>query len=397
MRWWFILFLLILSACSPASNTQPSPNLTLTAVFDAALLQATQTFPTATPSPSPSPTPAPTATPVRTPPALPSGFRTNLVAYRDQPRAYIADLCQALRMKWDPQNSAPGTVVMPIMFHRISGEPGNEPYTISSAAVTRLLEDLHEQGFESITMQQLAGFLQRNEKIPSRSVLLIADDRHYAGYYRDNFYPLLSKYDWTMTNAWIAHPESNALLVQENVQLQNEGWVDHQAHGVVHNINITEYPANTVLNTELYGSVSVEEFIHKELAGSMDGIRATFGKAPIAYIWPGGGFSRRGVEVAREVGFQLGFTVNPRGPLMFNWIPQADEVDPGRPAFSPEGTLNDPLMLLPRYWDVDAGTHIDTVRQIGEEAAAYAEQVRPVEMEYYDIVCAPRLGPLTQP
>jgi hypothetical protein len=36
----------------------------------------------------------------------------------------------------------------------------------------------------------------------------------------------------------------------------------------------------------------------------------------------------------------------------------------------------------------------DTVRIMGNEAAAYAEQNKAVELEYYDIVCAPTLGPI---
>ena len=54
-------------------------------------------------------------------------------------------------------------------------------------------------------------------------------------------------------------------------------------------------------------------------------------------------------------------------------------------------------MTLPRYWDTDARAHIDTVRNISNEAIAYAEQVKPTELEYYDIVCAPKYGALTNP
>jgi hypothetical protein len=53
-------------------------------------------------------------------------------------------------------------------------------------------------------------------------------------------------------------------------------------------------------------------------------------------------------------------------------------------------------MTLPRYWDKDARAHLDTVRRIGNEAAAYAEQHRAAEIEYYNIVCAPTYGPLPQ-
>jgi len=98
------------------------------------------------------------------------------------------------------------------------------------------------------------------------------------------------------------------------------------------------------------------------------------------------------VQFARKFGYQLGFTINPRGPLMYNWIPQSDTGDPARPAYIPEGPAGDPLMTLPRYWDTDARSHLDDIRNIGKDATAYAEQNKATELEYYDIMCAPTLG-----
>ena len=283
---------------------------------------------------------------------------------------------------------------MPIMFHSITDGEINHVFQIKAAAVTKLLQDLKSQGFESITMQQLADFLHHNAKIPPLSVLLIVDDLHTEQYYRDHFVPFLQDYGWSMVNAWISQPEDSKRVRDGNVKLQQEGWVDHQAHGVVHNINITEFQPNTTIKTQLYGSVTAEQFIQNELAGSMQAITETFGKPPIAYIWPGGNFSKRAVNVALSLGYQLGFTVNPRGPLMYNWIPQALISDPQRPSYISEGYIQNPVMLLPRYWDIDAGSHINTVREIGKQASASAEQNRANELAYYEIVCQPTLGPL---
>ena len=281
---------------------------------------------------------------------------------------------------------------MPIMFHSITDGDINHPYQVTSAQVDRLLRDLKEQGFESISIQQLAGFLQRNEKIPPRSVLLIVDDLHTDEYYREHFLPLLKEYNWTVTNAWISEPEASKRVKAGNVALQNEGWVDHQAHGVIHNVNITEFKPGTVISTDLYGTITAEQFTRNELAGSIKAITEAFGKPPIAYIWPGGNFSQLGIEIAREVGYQLGFTVNPRGPLMYNWIPLADEADPARPSYLAEGYVNDPLMVLPRYWDKDASLHLNSVRLIGKQAADVARINWQIELEYYDIVCKSKTG-----
>jgi hypothetical protein len=117
-----------------------------------------------------------------------------------------------------------------------------------------------------------------------------------------------------------------------------------------------------------------------------------FNKTPIAYIWPGGGFSRRAVELGTQLGYKLGFTVNPRGPVMYNWVPQADTFNPSNPVAIPETPAGNPLMTLPRYTDINARGELDNVRAVSDQAVQYAEQNKAVELEYYDIVCAPTMG-----
>jgi hypothetical protein len=77
---------------------------------------------------------------------------------------------------------------------------------------------------------------------------------------------------------------------------------------------------------------------------------------------------------------------------MFNWVPLADQQDPARPLYLPEGGVNDPRMVLPRYWPAQVLQNLDAIRVIGDQATAYAQQNKATELQYYDIVCAPKLG-----
>jgi hypothetical protein len=368
----FSSLLLLLAACQ-AAPAAPTPDLS------AAFTQAYQTAVAQLATPIPSNTPEPSPTALRTPPALPAVFQTSLLKPGDTPHTYIRDTCQELKEKWDPNNSAPGTVVMTIMFHSISKDAATNANQISAADQKKLMNDLHDLGFQAINMQQMAEFMEHNAKIPPRSVLLIVDDRHFSPYFNDHFRPFYQQWGWPVVNAYIAKDERPDLWA-DNAALSAEGWVDYQAHGVIHNTNIT--------------SASSEDFMLSELQGAITNIQKYMNKTPIAYIWPGGGFTPRAAELARQVGYRLGFTVNPRGPVMYNWVPLADQDDPGSGFDIPEGPVNDPLMVLPRYWDTDARAHLDTVANLGEQAAAYAQQNKAAELEYYDILCAPQYGPM---
>lgn len=372
------LFLLIifLSACTPQTPAStPDMSAALTRAVETALAQLQ---PTVTPLPSETPIPPPTA--VRTPPALPEKFTASQLSPLDVPHTYIDDTCQYLYDKWNSNNAPPGTVVMVVMFHGIVKDAvAQDAEDITARDFNQLMNDLKEQGFEAINMTQMADFVDHNARIPPRSVLLISDDRHQGAYFNDHFRPYRDQWGWPVVNGWISFKDGpRALSLEDNIALEAEGWVDHQSHGYIHNINMSD--------------ASDDEFIRTEFERSIADLQTNFRKTPVAIIWPGGNFGNRPVQFAREYGLRLGFTINPRGPIMYNWVPLADQPDPARPAFLPEGQVNDPRMVLPRYWPYQVQSNLDTVRTIGNDAAAYAEQNKTVELEYYDVMCAPTRG-----
>lgn len=371
----FSLLALLLGACAP-STPPPTPdmNAALTQAFGTALAQLQ---PTPTSLPTGTPVPPPTA--IRTPPALPSTFVASQLNPLDAPHMYIQDSCEYLRNKWSSTNAAPGTIVMVIMFHGVNRGAVDDPNDILVPDFKKMMNNLKEQGFEAINMTQMADFMDRNAKIPLRSVLLIADDRHQGAYFNDHFRPYYEEWGWPVVNAWISYEDGpRAISLESNIALEREGWVDHQSHGYIHNINMSD--------------ASTDEFIKTEFEKSIEDLQTNFGKTPIGIIWPGGSFGIRPAQFAREYGYRLGFTVNPRGPVMYNWIPLSDQPDPARPAYLSEGYVNDPRMVIPRYWPYQVSANIDTVRRIGNQAAEYAEQNKAIELEYYDIVCAPTYG-----
>ena len=363
-----LLVVLWLSACSLGGfSSKLSPTRSTTP--DAYAQQSAAGTPAGSPTSTPAPTP--------TFPMLPGPFQTSLLNPLDTAHTYIQAACQYLSDKWSSGNSAPGTAVMVIMFHDITDAVPTNPNQISGFNFRQLMKSLYQNGFQAITTLQLDGFLEHNSKIPERSVLLVADDKHAASYFNVLFRPYWQNYGWPVVNAWISDNLTTAANWKQQEELNAEGWVDYQAHGVV-SAPITRD--------------STDAYILSELNGPMDVFQAHFNKTPIAFIWPGGGFTAHAVALARQSGYRLGFSTNPRGPIMFNWVPLAATGDPMRGTWIPEGPVNDPLMVLPRYWDTDAAIHINDVIQIGQAAASYAWANKPAEMKYYVRVCSPVYG-----
>jgi peptidoglycan/xylan/chitin deacetylase (PgdA/CDA1 family) len=280
------------------------------------------------------------------------------------PVAYIDDICYYLENRWGEGKSNPGTIVVPIMFHSVA-KPGRvitDSTTISTAYFEFFMDFAKEMGFSTITINELVGFLKTNEKIPERSMILILDDRRPG--VTELFMPYLEENDWTLTLAWPTTDGTGEGLWAQMEGLALSGRLDIQSHGHDH-IYIQDYTPMEEIEEEIYQPIEV--------------IQEHFNTIPKAIIWPGGNFTQTSVDMAAEAGFEVGFTVYSRGPLMFNWVPLGEN----------EKAMENPLMVLPRYWSTAADVALIDALEVSETAQLDANLVKTDEMLYYETYCQP--------
>jgi len=333
-----------------------------------AVPEATSTVTPDQRSPTPPPTATPTATclprPAATIDALP--VFTSTVAFASvHPQTYITDVCQYLRERWEPGHAAPGTVVVPVMFHTVfEGMPYRPGDThIPAEDLRRTVETARGLGFQTITALQLADFLERNAPIPPRSMIWILDDRH-PDLIEKYFLPIARENQWTVTLGWIVGDTGKRKgLWKQMEDLNATGYLDVQSHGYAH-LYVQPDTPEALIRQELVGPIAVTE--------------EHFAHPPIAFVWPGGNFTLRSVQLAREAGYRIAFTIYARGPLMYNWIPQGKQ----------ERTVGDPLLVLPRFWArPDLPEVLQQAADLGNAAAARAQEERGTEAGYYRQAC----------
>ena len=370
---WSLLGAGLLVGCSMGATAESNPTMTVT---PSTTLAASQTStltqsPTWTVSPSPSNTPTHTITPSLTPTLAPlSTFITRLLRPGVSPQTYLADNCTYLQRRWSAQGSQPGTVVVPIMFHSIAEDDRNltDPNKdITGEQFQAFVEYAHYLGFETITTQQLLNFLTDNSPIPERSMMIIIDDRR-PGTIREWIMPVLEQYDWTVTPAYIANPNDLVWAWDMMDELNATGRLDVQSHGYSGQLYIIPETPEEQIKDEIWKSTAVLE--------------QHFGRRPIAFIWPGGNFTPLSAQIAKQGGYELGFTAYSRGPLMFNWVPLGEE----------EQAVNDPLMVLPRAWSSAANVNLDEAVKISEQAATFAAQNYTEEATWYKTYCGGELS-----
>jgi peptidoglycan/xylan/chitin deacetylase (PgdA/CDA1 family) len=248
------------------------------------------------------------------------------------------------------------------MYHTVR-EPGNMLYdtvTVSTEYLAATVETAVRLGFETITSEELLAFLTENARIPHRSMLLIVDDR-YPGAIERYLLPAIEPHDWTLTLGWIIGDTGPDLWATME-RLASGGRLDVQAHGLRH---------------QPIGEWMTDDQVREELAGPMPHLLEHFGERPIAFVWPGGNFTRRSTEIAREEGYRLAFTAFARGPVMFNWVPQGPE----------ELSVGDPVMLLPRAWSPSAIVNLEQAARLSQAAASHARASWPTEAAWFEANC----------
>jgi peptidoglycan/xylan/chitin deacetylase (PgdA/CDA1 family) len=376
MKTYKFAFLLILALLTACSGTQSNPSSLNTQTADAELgatAQAETLAPSLTPTITATFTTTPTATEIPptptitpTPWALATPSASGLLA-GISPAAYVEDPCAYLADKWGEGKAEPGTIVVPIMFHSIL-RPGKQPTKaedITTEYFEFFMDYAKQMGFETVTTAELVDFLEHNTAIPKYSMILILDDKR-----PDTpllFMPYLEANDWTLTLAVNMGETSVTSYWDKTASYVEGGRVEVQAHGYNH-MYIQSYTSLDVIEEEIYQPI--EE------------IQTRFGNTPQAFIWPGGNFTAEGVQVAREAGYQIGFTVYSRGPLMYNRIPLGE----------PEQAMEDPLMVLPRAWSSAADVALNQALRISEAVEAQAAELRQQEELYYDLFCTDNAG-----
>lgn len=376
------LIVLELAACSQAPSSFNQSSLSSAALEQSATIQpsATLAIPTvtltATETPVPSPQPSSTFTATAT--TQPFTLETfSLRLYSGvQPYSYVEDTCQYLSDRWGEGKSSPETVVVPIMYHSVrqAGKPVSDNITVTEEYFLFTMGYAKKLGFETITSAELAGFLYHNEKIPPRSMILIIDDRR-PGVARDHFMPILEQNNWEVTLAYITGPAASWEWV-ELEKMNQTGRIDVQAHGFMHHPDtyFTEFTEPDVIQSEVNGAIPL--------------ITEHFGRPPLAFIWPGGNFTPEAIQAVHQAGYQLAFTAYGRGPLFYNWIPLGPE----------EAKMNDPLMVLPRFWSTSATVHLDEAAAMQDKMKTFTETNRAEEYRWFEAFCGsyPPLQPFIQ-
>lgn len=214
----------------------------------------------------------------------------------------------------DSQNEEPVRLPV-IMYHSIYGDNRSQ-YVVTPEQVENDLCWLRNNGYESVTAQEVIEYTKGRGTLPLKPVMITLDD----GYYNNLKYmlPLLEKYDMTAVISVVGTYTDNDAACDPNVPSYSYlTWDDIMllvGSGRVELGNHT-YSMHS-LNAERTGcrkrSDETEDEYRKafneDISKLQDEFKKNIGISPVVFTYPFGAVSRESLPVIRENGFLMTLT-----------------------------------------------------------------------------------------
>ena len=206
----------------------------------------------------------------------------------------------------------PAMVEVPmIMYHSLTGSGGST--SISVEAFEMDLKYLQENGFEAVTLSQLADFVHHAVPLPKRPVVLSFDDGYYNNYALG--VPLAEAYQMPMviavigkdTALWSINPSEDMrhghVTWTEISQMVESGFVEIANHTWdLHKNECGRRGASIRVGEDISAYHAV---LREDIGRLQEALTEYCGVTPIAFVYPFGAICPEASELLEELGFLL--------------------------------------------------------------------------------------------
>lgn len=213
------------------------------------------------------------------------------------------------------EKSAESVKLPVIMYHSMLKEQKRlGKYVISPETFESDLQYLKQKGYQTVTVRDLADYVNSEKILPPKPVLLTFDD----GYYNNYLYafPLAKKYGMKFVVApvgyyidsvpqedmdhanysYLTWPEIKEMMASGLVEFQNHSYNLHETKG---RIGAKKKRGET---TKAYAAI-----LQKDVRKMQDRMKEMTGYTPIAFIYPFGAVSKESDPIIRQMDFQATF------------------------------------------------------------------------------------------
>lgn len=204
-----------------------------------------------------------------------------------------------------------------VMYHQLTkSESRAGKYVLTVEQFEKDLKYLKENGYETVTVNQLLDFSQGKGEIPERALMLTFDDGCETLY--AYALPLLEKYGFTAVGFAVgALADHYSEIDDHNLNYSNLTWeeikelcagniIDIQSHSYDLHKNTGNRSGMKKKKSETFEQYS--EFLSADALKMKEKMFENTGKAPVAIAYPFGSFSSESKDILKKCGIRMAFT-----------------------------------------------------------------------------------------
>lgn len=179
-----------------------------------------------------------------------------------------------------------------LYYHSVNYVIDNE-VTIQPKTLKKELEYIKNQGYRTLSIDDVSKYLLNNKPIPEKSILITFDDGYMDNYYYA--FPILKELNMKATIFCITSElDGSYYLSEDAIKEMSLNNIDIESHTVSH----------SHLNTLNY-----DEQL-KEITDSKTKLETITGKKVTAIAFPFGDYDRNSMLAAKTAGYNIAFTTN---------------------------------------------------------------------------------------
>jgi peptidoglycan/xylan/chitin deacetylase (PgdA/CDA1 family) len=205
--------------------------------------------------------------------------------------------------------SSEGYQTIPILTYHRFGPECKSPLCVPTPIFERQMRYLKENGYSTITVEELRAFLEYRQSLPKKSVLITMDDGYRSVY--SIAYPILKKYGFTaiiFIYTDFVGVSSSAITWDQLREMKANGFTIG-SHTMFH--------SDLTKRKEGETEAEFDARVRKELFGAKEIIDKKLGQDTDILAYPFGRYDQRAIEYTRQAGYTIAMSVKRGGNPFF--------------------------------------------------------------------------------
>jgi len=206
--------------------------------------------------------------------------------------------------------TASGYQVVPVLNYHHFLEDCDSLLCIPPAVFDQQMKYLKDNGYRTVTMEDLLSFLQYRQALPKKSLMITIDDGYRSAY--DVAYPILKRYGLTATlfiyTDYVG--VSDKAITWDQLKELNADRFQIGSHTISH--------SDLTMKKEGESEKDYLARIKKEVIDSKQIIDMKLTQDTIAIAFPFGRYNESILSLAEQAGYMLGFSVEGGGNPFFS-------------------------------------------------------------------------------